>query len=279
MKCLVILIVVILFHAPVALAGENIYWLTISYPPAYITEGADKGKGTGDMTLKYFTEHLPQYGHTTQLVPMVRVEHELVRNEKFTCMPNTVGTPERFGDKVISTTAPAYLMPPSGIIIRKQDAPLFNNGNPLSFKELLKNDKLKCGLLKGAKFGMKIPVLAQENDKNIEWVSYTEPDKFFELLFANPKRIDYFPAHSFTFNFYAKRLNLQDKVLFIPIMEETDPIPTRAYCQNTEAGKKVIGQLEKFQKTPEFKKMVIEDALLNYIPENLRDEYRKINGL
>jgi len=30
------------------------------------------------------------YTHTTRLVPMVRVEHELVRNEKFTSMPNTV---------------------------------------------------------------------------------------------------------------------------------------------------------------------------------------------
>jgi uncharacterized protein (TIGR02285 family) len=271
---LIILIVSISVYTQSSFAAETIDWLTVPYPPAYLADG----KGCGDIALKYFTEHLPEYGHASRQVPLVRVGHEF-SNEKLACTPNLAGKADRYGDKAVSTVAPSYLMPPSGIVIRKEDARLFNNGDPLLLKELLKNEKLRCGFPRGAIIGVNIPMLVKENDKNVDWINETEPDKFFQLLFADPKRIDYFPLHAFSFKHYAKNLSLQDKAIFVPVIEESEPIPTRPFCQNTEAGKKMIEKLEKLQKTPEFKKAVIENCLIEYLPENMQSEYRKINGL
>lgn len=273
-RSLIILILSISLYTQNSFADNAINWLTVPYPPVYLADG----KGCGDIVLKYFTEHLPGYGHTSRQVPLVRVGHEF-SDEKLTCTPNLAGNADRYGNQAVSTAAPAYLMPPSGIVIRKEDARLFNNGDPILLKELLKNDKLRCGFPRGAIIGITIPVLVRENDKNVDWINETEPDKFFQLLFADPKRIDYFPLHAFSFKYYEKYLNLHHKALFVPVIEENEPIPMRPFCQNTEAGKKVIEQLEKLQKTPEFKKAVIENCLIDYIPDNMQSEYRKINGL
>jgi uncharacterized protein (TIGR02285 family) len=209
------------------------------------------------------------------------LQREFDYNQDITCVANQPGAPDRFGSGVISTSEPAYFMPPGGIVIRKKDIALFNNGNAVSLKELLKNDKLKCGFLKGARLGKNIPTLIQENEKNVVYVPYPEPEKMFQLLLATPKRIDYCPMYPFAFIYYINKLDDHEKakVMFVPIVEENEPISTRPFCHNTDAGKKVIEKLEKFQKKSEFKKMVIEDRLLYYLPDSLREEYRKINGM
>lgn len=43
--------------------AETMVWGTTSFPPGYITEGAEKGRGYADKLDRFMMDKLPQYDH------------------------------------------------------------------------------------------------------------------------------------------------------------------------------------------------------------------------
>ena len=64
--------------------------------------------------------------------------------------------------------------------------------------------------------------------------------------------------------------------MFISVLEAPAPLEARAICNDTPLGRQVIEQINQALTTETYKTVVTE-RLLEFFPENLRDEYRSLN--
>lgn len=258
-------------------AGQVMTWYIISFEPVYITEGKNKGQGFGDVQLRIFTDNMPEYKHEISIANLSRIRKELQGAGKLAGTPSQGGPPDRFGNNVL-VSEPNILVPPIGIAIRKEDLHKFKSRADISLKDLFENKNLRAGIIQGAaeRIHPSVPGLIEKNRKNVTIVPDPNQERFFRMLLL--KRFDYFFTYPFNYQVIADRLDIQDKLMFISFKEQSEYRKAYAFFANTPEAKIILKKMNRIIKTEEYKEKVV-GALLRYVPENIRGEVAKRNGL
>ncbi len=261
-----------------ARAEEKITWLTTNYPPAYILSGEQKGMGFCDLGGELFRQRLSAYQHDILDVSTSRMREFLKQPNEVYCSPGRAVFPPQYPDMVFSQKV--AVVPPSGIVIRKADYETFMNApnQGTSLETLFQTPTLIAGIIKDAQFGEHImPLIAAYQGKpNLYIRTSANQKEYYQMLLAH--RVDYVLDYAFSFFQLHQQLTSEEQaqLMFLPLREEPEPVPAYAMCNKTAASQAVIEQINAILLTEAYKTAVAQ-RLVEFLPENLRDEYRALN--
>ena len=132
--------------------AKDVTWLTFSFPPYYIIEGPDKGKGRDELIIELLNQQLPDYRFKKVVMPSSRVIEELSKSSNRYCILSIYKTPTR-QDKVVFTNNFSTLGLAPAIIMTKDiniGLPVENTqAKVISLNYLLQQKKYRLGVPAG----------------------------------------------------------------------------------------------------------------------------------
>lgn len=255
-----IVIVVFLIVFPAKLCAEEkdtVYWTINDAQPFYIVEGELKGQGFGDRIQSMIISHMKSYNHVVLNRPLKRVLLEM-ESQKPRCFSTWIYNTR---DDIVVTSAPYLYYQPHGVVLLKETSKKLQNPKTLAFNELLQNTDYIFGKPLGRGYGIRLdPILEQhESTANIFKGAGKSTEGIFRMLQAG--RIHYTIEYPYTMEYYADKLDLQDSLDFIPLVENQKSILLGAVaCTKTSWGKSVIKDMNKvivqIRELPEYKKII-----------------------
>jgi len=290
--CLLIFFSLFLPISNAGAAPKTIIWSKTPFPPGYIMEGEEVGRGYGDLLNNFMKKYLPQYRHKTNAYPnwerLIKemVDGPLICNSVFFYRP-----PEQRKEikEQFVLSAPSAVFFLHDVIVLKSEAHRF--GEEVSFSTLLRNQKLTFGYSRpygttynkmlGEYLGMTTDfevdtvgrLTALQKRKNIHARVSSNNMIGGMLKMLTKKRVDWILEYDFMIKFEARRLGIIDLVTAIPVKETRNEVPKLAYvCSDTPEGRKAIAAINRVLKerrsTEEYKR-----TLEYIVPENRKQEY------
>ena len=257
----------LLFAGPFHLAAtaeepETITWLVLDLPPIFIIKGPDAGKGIADRVQKMISNGLKGRRFETRVANASRVAKELSEAN------NVCFAGEFYGNPAFLTSLPTIALPPHNLIVLKENAHLFGNGEKVSLKSLLDNRELIFGTAKNRLYGPELDEILRQyaGSKNI----YTRSGKdTLEGLLGmlDKKRVHYLIEYPVSIRYAAKKAGMWDRLKVIPIEENADALAVRGAvrCSDTPWGRRLIGEinevLRKIRSNPEYRR-IMEDWVI-----------------
>lgn len=279
MKFFICLLLLFIFPV-IPVNGDSkgkIYWMTINYPPAYIVHGPDKNTGINDVALKKMIENLNIFSH--EIIENVTMPRMLnfFKSKKTFCSPGLAITKNQFKNTVWST--PILIIPPAGVVVLKSNMGRFKiSKNGVDLKKTFSDQSLSAGIMKGGQYGSHIDGLIKKHRGQSNIYQKTPISQFAFLNMLLVGRVDYLIDYPISFYSNLKKLSIidQKKLQFIAVASVKDIKMIRALCNHNNQGKNLINRLNHLLRSEEYKDPVI-NRLLDFLPMEIRDRYRKIN--
>lgn len=272
-----------------------INWVKVDFPPGYIIDGKQKGKGYGDLLDQYMIKHLDQYDHEiSNQGNWPRAFRSIITGNPMMCMSLSFYVPpeerESFlGKRTIS--APNFIFFWHDVVARKDKQHLFEK--EVSFRKLLRNQNLIFGYARttGPKYnqilaeyiGLSETIDAVDQALSLELMEAksnihvrTSEDVVGGLLKMLVRgRVDYILEYAFMIEYEAIRLGIRDQLISLPVTETRDDVPWSAYsCSDTPEGREATQAINRVlasaRDTKEYKQ-----ALTYLIPKGREKEYWK----
>ena len=251
---------------------ETITWLILDLPPLFITKGPDKGNGIADRVQKMIINGLKGRRSETRVANASRIAWELNQDRKV-CF-----TGEFYGNRAFLTSIPTIALPPHNLIVLKENAHLFGDGNTVSLKSLLENEKLIFGTAENRLYGPELDAVLREyaGSKNI--YARSGKDTLEGLLgMLDKKRVHYLIEYPVSIRYTAEKSGIWERLTVIPIKENAEALPIRGAvrCPDTPWGRQLIQEinevLRKIRPTPEYRR-IMEDWIV--APGNGEDYWK-----
>lgn len=200
-------------------AKETILWVNDELPPAFISDGPDRGEGIIDGVVKIYQRHLPEYEHRHLGANMTRIL-DLMRKGEKVCYAGFFKTPQR--EKFIYFSIPNIINYNNAIVASKDRLKaLFGDRREISLKRLLSNKQWTMGITKDRSYGLTIDQIIKQHGvskDNILIRAGTDSLKGL-LSMAHEKRIDYTIGFPWEVPYVASRLGLRNAFGVIHISE------------------------------------------------------------
>ena len=257
----------IFFASPFHLAAaaeelETITWLVLDLPPLFIIKGPDAGNGIADRVQKMISNGLKERRSETRVANASRIARELSGDGKV-CFAG-----EFYGNPAFLTSIPTIALPPHNLIVLKENAHLFGNGEKVSLKSLLDNRELIFGTAKNRLYGPELDGILRQyaGSKNI--YARSGKDTLEGLLgMLDKKRVHYLIEYPVSIRYAAKKAGMWDRLKVIPIQENAEALSIRGAvrCSDTPWGRQLIGEINEvlrmIRPTPEYRR-IIEDWII-----------------
>jgi uncharacterized protein (TIGR02285 family) len=277
LSCIFVLSFFLFFAGPFHLAAiaeesETVTWLVLDLPPIFITKGSDAGKGIADRVQKMINDGLKGRRFEIRVANTSRIAKEL-REDRNVCF-----AAEFYGNSAFLTSIPTIALPPQRLIVLKENAHLFGNGETVSLKNLLENRNLVFGTAKNRLYGPELDEILRQyaGSKNI--YARSGKDTLEGLLgMLDKKRVHYLIEYPLSVRYAAKKAEMWDRLKVIPIAENAEGLFIRGAvrCSDTPWGRRLIGEinevLRKIRPTPEYRR-IIEDWIIT--PGNEKDYWK-----
>lgn len=252
-----------LFHLAVAAEEpEAITWLVLDLPPLFITKGPDAGNGIADRVQKMISDGLKERRSETRVANASRIARELSEDKKV-CFAG-----EFYGNPAFLTSIPTIALPSHNLIVLKENAHLFGNGEKVSLKSLLDNRELIFGTATNRLYGPELDGVLRQyaGSKNI--YARSGKDTLEGLLgMLDKKRVHYLIEYPVSIRYAAKNSGIWDRLKVIPIQENAEALSIRGAvrCSDTQWGHQLIGEINEvlriIRTTPEYRQ-IIEDWII-----------------
>jgi uncharacterized protein (TIGR02285 family) len=279
LSCIFFLAFFPLFAGPFHLAAtaeepETITWMVLDLPPLFIIKGPDAGKGIADRVQKMISNGLKGRRFETRVANASRIAKELSEDGKV-CFAG-----EFYGNPAFLTSIPTIALPPHSLIVLKENAHLFENGEKISLNSLLDNQELIFGTAKNRLYGPELDEILRQyaGSKNI--YARSGKDTLGGLLgMLDKKRVHYLIEYPVSIRYAAKKAGMWDRLKVIPIQENADALSIRGAvrCSNTPWGRQLVGEINEvlrmIRPSPEYRR-IMEDWII--VPGNEK-EYWKIH--
>lgn len=271
------ILLILFFLSPLDINGEEITWMTINYPPAYIVSGPEKGTGVNDIAMNILIAHLKYHSH--EIIENITIPRmlNLFKSGKIHCSPGLAVTENQFKNTVCSK--PILIIPPAGVIALKSTLNKLNIKNySVNLEKLMDNRKLICGIMKGGQYGKYIDGLIKKNKRSPNLYQKTQINQFAYLKMLINRRVDYIIDYPLSYHSNLKKLSKRNrnKFAFVPIKFVKKIKLIRALCNSLPESQRVIEEINYLLKTDKFKKPVIS-KLISCLPQGMREKYRQIN--
>ncbi len=239
-------------------AKDTITWMKYVWPPVYIADGPYKDQGNADAILQFFQEQLTEYEHKTRRVNPARAIQSMKDGEKV-CMVGTLKTAERM--KFLYFAIPIGITLPNAVIVKQSSLPHFGNKEMVSLEDLLKNKKLKGGIIKERSYTPAIDSVTnkyKEEDNLYVLSTGKMADPLFKMLIMD--RLDYIIEYPWVAVFLERTAGKKDIITSIGIKEMAPFSFGRMAAPKNEWGKKIVTRineiLTKARPTPQYREFV-----------------------
>lgn len=252
---------------------ETIIWRVTDWPPMYILEGPDKGKGLYDELITMFQKALPEFNHKNVVMNTTRAVRQMDKGDNY-C--HTSVMMKRVKGKYSISKLNSILLA-HRIIIRSDKKGLIDNPSIMSIDDLIQNPILKGGL---TSFRTHNALKKYEKDKEKLKLMYIEGayKQMLHVLFLG--RVDYTIQYTPVVRYHEKQFKKLGITDYIDIKESlSDPyINVYTACADTEIGRKVISKVDKVIEAERLKKKLEEIQLRWYDEKSktrLKSYYKK----
>src|SRR5688572_18687215 len=116
---------VLLAAAPAA--ADEITWLTMEFPPFFIHEGKERGRGIADAVTHLLQRHLTGYTHREELAEPATIMTRMKAGDHV-CTAAYIKTAER--ERVMEFSLPDLLLPPNGVTVKREAVARLTGGAP-----------------------------------------------------------------------------------------------------------------------------------------------------
>ena len=253
---------------------ETITWLVLDLPPLFIIEGPDAGKGIADRLQKMISNGLKGRRFETRVANASRVAKDL-SEENNVCFAG-----EFYGNPHFLTSIPTIALPPHNLIVLKENAHLFGNGEMVSLRSLLDNRKLIFGTAKSRRYGPELDEILRQYAGARNIYTRSGRDTLEGLLgMLDKQRVHYLIEYPVAIRYAARKAGMWDRLKVIPIEENAEALPIigAVRCSDTPEGRRLIAEinevLRSIRPTPEYRR-IMEDWVI--VPENEK-KYWKIH--
>lgn len=238
--------IVFLFTSLLAIKGlaqtksdTEITWMRWDDPPIFVLSGPFIRTGVLDITQNVVTRRLPKYQHTSLESTVHRV---LIEAEKKThaCNAGWLDTPE--WHKLFYFSKPVFVIPTNGILLKQSKLNQVRQLEPFSLQKFLdKKPNWKLGV--GRLYGEGIDPVLEKNHykKNNKIVTISTSLKVHQMLHSD--RIDYTLGYPFEAVYYNELLKSTDKVVYMPVTDNSNFVNVVVACPRDEWGKEVVNQV------------------------------------
>ncbi len=239
------LILLVLCVVPSLLMAEpekKLRWYLTDWPPAFILQGPDKGKGFAEELMDLIQKEMPNYKHERTFLPYRRILKNLERGDEG-CYPiNIYDNPNHYG----LVSAPTTLVAGHNIYIHKSNLDQFPSGDTVSLTELLKNQKLRLGVRADLEFGPILSPILKAHEGQANLVLRQNQDLVDGLIrMLEHGHIDYFIEYHLVVKYTSKKLGFDmNDYLEIPIKENREEyIRGSIECPDNEWGRGIIADI------------------------------------
>lgn len=200
-----------LLSSHLVVAQETILWRVTDWPPFYILEGPDKGKGIYDELISMLASHFPQYNHQRISMTTPRVRLEWQKNKKL-CHPSVIP-----GSYSTHSVVNSFLIS-HRIIFNKSKAHLFEE-QAISLERLLSDPDFKGGITPG-RYSATINALVDRYKDKKHLEKHPVYGNLIKMLLLN--RLDYIIEYAVVVRYTAKKMNRENSTKSFPIKETFD---------------------------------------------------------
>ena len=263
---------------------NTINWYKTDFPPYYILNGPEKGKGILGHLYHYVVESLPQYDHqffisnNPGFLKRAKSGHNV-------CATSLLKTPER--EKYLHFSTPYLNILQNAIFIRYEDIDSYieyiTADGRISLSNLIMDQTLILGVKHSASYGGEIDKIIDANKNNKNVIARKGRDLTEGLLkMLRLKRIDYMIAYDESIEYLIKKLDLKREYLYIPIAEmPNNQLNQVSFCcaKNGWGGRviqdinKIIAKGELTNKSKQFYMRWLGDVAKKEYLQILREKY------
>ena len=267
------------------MAKTTTYWSDSDWPPWYIKEGANKGKGISDLTIRYFQDRLKDYDHRLQMQSIPRMEQEMVKGQNLICAADLLKT-ERRKKFAYFSDLPSMFTHPYTVLIKKDSWKKFSKKNESlsdfinrnhSLVDLLKNNKIILGINRGHQYldnQDKIfkPYLDKKSPNIYVRTGEDVLSGLFSMLMKN--RIDYMLGYPLDAEFELQKLNIREEYLALRIEEALNYDLSYIACTRSKEGKVIIDKINKILEDDR-SKPAYREIYERWIGKDILNSYRR----
>lgn len=250
-----------------------VYWVANHFPPAYMTEGADKGQGYADKITRYMADRLTNYTHVIASTNLARVQAEMKKRDGV-CSASLYHTPER--EVFIAFSRDIYRVLANRVIILKEKAeklaPYRNERGEIDIGGLMAADHLSLGVVPGRYYNAAINGVLEtiERGDNLVDIPY---DRYGLLLLHG--RIDYTFGYVPEASYQFRQQGQQDAFISFPIAGVGRTQKGGFSCSRKPLGQKVIAEIDALLETEDLG-AVFEGFYEEWLDAGSLDEYRAL---
>lgn len=239
---------VIIFLTTIATlsANEHIIWMSLEFPPSFISMGENANRGYSDVATEIAIAELKEYKN--EKIFMNPPQAIAFLKEK----PNVCGSglnknAEREG--LMHFSSPFIKRFPNELVIRSAELAMFEkfigHDGRIEFEKLIDDDTLKMGYHKDRSYSPKVDAIlkAKERTNLIHRPAKDLTDGFLSML--ETKRIDYIIESPDSLRYFVKKNNLKDLYKTVPIKDSDGMLPVYFACSKSELGAQVISKINK----------------------------------
>ena len=237
-------------------SDEDVFtWYITNWPPAFILDGPNKGKGFADELVDILEKEMPHYRHDRVILPYARILKYIKAGNQGCYPTNIYDKKQDFG--IVS--APTMLVAGHNVYIHKTNKSKFPGEGRASLTTLLENQNIKLGIRADLEFGSTLSPILKAHSNNKNFVLRSGPDLIDGLVkMLQQGRIDYLIEYNFVMKFVTAKLGFQmTDFIEIAIKENRDEFIRGAVeCPDSKWGREVIVEinkvLQRVRTTPDF---------------------------
>ena len=265
-------LILALIALPGALAADEITWLAMEFPPFYIAEGPERGRGIADVVTTRLQVHLPGYQHREEVAEPAAIMARMKAGDRV-CSAAYIRTPER--EKVLAYSTPDLILPPNGVTIRREALARFGSGAPVSLARLLEDRSLKVAVAVGRSYGPALDTLLEKH-KTSSHVYWRRGDDIYRGLFEMLAKgsVDYVIGYPYEARYMARLSGLGDGIVSVPLTEAPEYTFAHVVCPRNEWGRRVIAAVDAALAV-ERPRAEYRQAIERWLDASLLDEFRR----
>lgn len=246
-RLILVLLLGMLVAVPPVHAKETVLWRVTDWPPFYILDGPNKGKGLYDQLIAMMAKKMPEYEHKRLVASTDRVRQEWLMGNNI-CHPSVI--PGEYSVHSVMNS----ILPSHRLIVHESKAHMFK-GRTISLGSLLADKSLRGGITPSRYSG----AINEIVDKHVLSGHLTEKQKYKNMVkMVLENRVDYIIEYPVIVDYMARTMGLPNTTRSYRI-SETESAPfifVVTGCTPNEWGRKMIERintiLKEEAKNPQF---------------------------
>ncbi len=216
-------------------AKETVRWRVVDWPPFYILEGKDKGKGIYDELISMLSRQMPEYNHVRVVMNTYRVRRAWENGENI-CHPSVI--PDNFS---INSVVNSILLP-HRLIVHKSMADKLNT-DQIALEKLLVDEAFRGGITPG-RYSTLLNKLIEQHKWRKHLNKHPTYENLIKMLFV--KRLDYIIEYPPIIAYSAKQMGVKDPTVSLAIKETQKDAFLKVVvgCSKNAWGKTLIEKID-----------------------------------